>query len=166
MRSIAARHRHRAHDSITRLVAIAALVVGCGGGAVPTPRHVQVRAEDYVPVPYAPRPPPVEVVPQRPSTPSALVWADGGWEWDGERYRWVPGSWVAPPAGARRARWVIVRRPEDGQLFFAPSSWRDASGKPIEPPGAAGARAEPSGRTGGRDGSPISPGGVRTDLDD
>ena len=32
---------------------------------------------------------------------------------------------MVPPAGVRRARWVIVRRKEDGQLFFAPSTWKD-----------------------------------------
>jgi hypothetical protein len=126
---------------------------------------VQVRAEDYVPVPYAPRPPPVEIVPLRPAAPSGLVWADGGWEWAGERFRWGPGSWVAPPEGATRARWVIVRRPADGQLFFAPSSWRDASGRPIAaPPALARASSRPGGPAGAAD--QITPGGVRTDLDD
>lgn len=146
-------------------MAIAALAVACGGGTVPAPIAVQVRAEDYVPVPFSPRSPPVEVVPLRPSTPSGLVWADGGWEWDGERFRWGPGSWVAPPAGAVRARWVIVRRTVDGQLFFAPSGWRDASGKAIDAPKPlARARTRPGGSAGASD--VLTPAGARTDLDD
>jgi hypothetical protein len=165
MKVVVARHRHRAHFSITAAAAIAALAVGCGGGSVPTPKHVQVRAEDYVAVPYSPRPPPVEILPARPSTPSGLVWADGGWDWDGERFRWLPGGWVAPPVGAVRARWVIIRRTEDGQLFFAPSTWRDASGKTIDaPPPVARAQTRPGGAAGAVD--PVTPGGGRTDLDD
>jgi hypothetical protein len=124
-----------------------------------------VIADDYVPVPYTPRSPPVEVVPLRPSTPSGLVWADGGWDWDGERFRWLPGGWVAPPVGATRARWVIVRRTEDGQLFFAPSSWRDATGKRIDPPPpVARAQSRPGGPAGAAE--VLTPGGVRSDLDD
>ena len=165
MRLVSAGHSHRAHSSITGAFAIAALVFGCGGGSLPTPRHVQVRAEDYVPVPYRPRSPPVEVVPTRPAVPSGLVWADGGWEWDAERFRWVPGSWVAPPVGAVRARWVIVRRPQDGQLFFAPSTWRDASGKSVSPPPPlARAQTRPGGPAGADDPGAVP--GARTDLDD
>jgi hypothetical protein len=60
---------------------------------------------------------------------------------------------------------VIVRRPVDGQLFFAPSSWRDAAGKAMDPPTPlARASTRPGGPAGGTDS--IAPGGVRTDLDD
>ncbi len=81
-------------------------------------------------VPFAPKPPPPEYVPPRPV--KNAVWMDGTWQWVGDRYVWRFGSWVVPPTGARRARWVLVRRPEDGQLFFAPSSWKDAEGNKIE----------------------------------
>ena len=78
-----------------------------------------------------------------------MVWADGAWEWEGERYRWVAGGWISPPEGARRARWVIVRR-DDGQLFFAPTRWRDAAGKAIPTPepivAAGGERRRERGR--------------------
>jgi hypothetical protein len=97
----------------------------CGAAAVPTPERTQVVAEDYVAVPFAPRPPPVEIVPAQPRKDA--VWVDGTWEWGSDRYRWIPGAWVLPPPGAKHARWVTVRR-EDGQLFFAPSSWKDAQG--------------------------------------
>ena len=111
-----------------------AFLVACGAPSVPRPSHVQVVADDYVAVPFTPQPPPVEIVPARPAAAGDLVWADGGWEWNGERFRWSPGGWVVVPPGAKRARWVVVRRAIDGQLFFAPSSWRDAAGKPIASP--------------------------------
>ena len=101
-------------------------------------------------MPFTPRPPPVEIVPARPAASGDLVWADGGWDWNGERYRWDPGAWVAAPAGAKRARWVVVRREVDGQLFFAPSSWRDGAGRTIDPPPPlARASTRPGGPAGG-----------------
>jgi hypothetical protein len=164
--------RHRAHDSIALLALGCALVSqasACAGGTVPVPSFVQVRAEDYVPIPFTPQPPPVEIVPVRPSSvPVSVVWADGGWLWSGERFRWDPGAWVAPPPGAQRARWVIVRRKVDGQLFFAASSWRDANGVPIPAPvPLARAGTRPGGPAGaGEVSQPGQPGGVRTDLDE
>lgn len=114
---------------------LALLIAACGAPTVPRPAQVQVVAADYVAVPFVPQPPPVELVPARPAVPAgAPVWADGGWQWNGERFRWDPGAWVVVPTGAKRARWVVVRRELDGQLFFAPSSWRDAAGKAIEAP--------------------------------
>lgn len=111
------------------------MVAACGAPTVPRPSHVQVVAEDYVAVPFLPQPPPVELVPARPAAPDGSpVWADGGWQWNGDRFRWEPGAWVVVPTGAKRARWVVVRRELDGQLFFAPSSWRNATGKAIDAP--------------------------------
>jgi hypothetical protein len=145
MKPVTARNgpSHRAHDAhdtrkaksviLALIAAFSCAALGACGASVPRPRHVQVRADDYVAVPYPPRPPPVEIVPPRPDVDGA-VWADGGWEWSGDRYQWEPGAWVVPPEGARRARWVVVRRKEDGQLFFAPSRWRDARGVPIDSP--------------------------------
>jgi hypothetical protein len=170
LRSVAAGHRHRAHDTIAAARIIVAFGLGaaaCAAGNVPRPSFVQVRAEDYVPVPFTPQPPPVEIVPLRPANASlkALVWADGSWDWRADRYRWAPGAWVAPPDGAKRARWVVVRRVVDGQLFFAPSTWRDATGKPMDPPTPlARASIRPGGPAGS--GDLTAPGGVRTDLDE
>lgn len=77
---------------------------------------------------------------------------DGSWEWGGGRYTWRYGSWVIPPPNARYAPWVLVRRAEDGQLFFAPSDWKDEGGHSIADRAfetalgpAARARARPDG---------------------
>ena len=129
-------HRHRAHHSKSRWPLVLGLSLGvlaCGGTTLPRPERAQVVVDDYVAVPFAPRPPPVEIIPARPRKDA--VWVDGTWEWGNDRYRWVPGAWVVPPAGAKHARWVTVRR-ADGQLFFAASSWKDATGAAVEEPPA------------------------------
>jgi hypothetical protein len=112
--------------------------MGCGHSAVALAPRAQVKSEDYMAVPFPPRPALVEMVPPKPR--SDAVWVDGSWDWDGDRYRWVAGGWVIVPEGVRFARWVIVRR-GDGQLFFAPSVWRNANGKVVAAP-AALARAK------------------------
>lgn len=130
--------RHvRMHASTAFTLMLASSIVGCSGGSVPRPPRTQVSAADYVAVPFAPRLPRVEVVPPRPNDDA--VWVDGSWSWEGSRYRWRRGAWVIPPPGARYARWVVVRR-TDGQLFFAPSSWKDEKGNtvPAPPPLPAG----------------------------
>lgn len=97
--------------------------------------------DDYVAVPFAPRAPPVEIVPAQPRRDA--VWVDGTWSWSGDRYNWQPGYWVVPPGGAAHARWTVVRRAEDGQLFFAPSAWKDPQGRtlPEVPPPLVRARS-------------------------
>jgi hypothetical protein len=113
-------------------VALASLVcLGCSG-SLPRPERVQVTVADYVAVSRIPREPLVEVVPPQPQ--KGTVWVDGTWEVAQDRFRWRPGAWVYPPAAdARYARWVIVRRKEDGQLFFAPSHWRNKAGRLPDP---------------------------------
>lgn len=134
--------RHRAHlikpgaIAAARTAALLTLGAGTGlvacGGGLPRPPVADVRASDYLEVPFAPRTPPVEIVPERPSKDA--VWVDGAWEWTVDRYRWSGGAWVVPPAGARRSRWALVRRSVDGQLFFAPAVWRDAGGRALPEP--------------------------------
>lgn len=45
------------------------------------------------------------------------------------------GRWVTVPAGARYAPWVVVRA-TDGSAFYAPSTWRDATGAILPAPPA------------------------------
>ncbi|MBX3220331.1 MAG: hypothetical protein KF795_07405 [Labilithrix sp.] len=118
----------RRASALVGLVAVASLAEGCAS-SLPRPAAAQVVVSDYVAVPFSPRTPPVEFIPPSPS--KGAVWVDGSWEWSGGRYVWRFGSWVIPPPHARLARWTIVRRKEDGQLFFAPSTWKDASGQPV-----------------------------------
>ena len=60
--------------------------------------------------------------------------------------------WVVPPAKAAYARRVLVRR-EDGKLFFAAGTWRDASGAEVSAPAQkvsrprSGAVVNPEGET-------------------
>ena len=113
-------------------IATALLVATTGcGGSLPRPPRGQVARTDYVPVTFPPRTPPIEVVPPRPAEGGA-VWVDGSWEWAGNRYGWRYGTWLVPPPGARHAAWALVRRAEDGQLFFAPSTWKDAKGATVD----------------------------------
>jgi len=141
-----------ARAAIARTIAslLAALLLASCGGSLPRPRQARVAVDDYVEVPFPPRPPPVEIVPPRPAKPDRIttaagtsvpvegevVWADGGWEWGTSRYQWQAGGWVVQPPGATRTRWALVRRKEDGKLFFAPSRWRDASGASLRAPRA------------------------------
>ena len=85
-------------------------------------------------MPFLPQRPPIEIVPERPSGYSRIVWLDGEWTWTLERYHWQSGAWVVPPPHARRARWVVVRRNLDGQLFFAPGAWVDDKGNVMADP--------------------------------
>jgi hypothetical protein len=124
------------------VVALSFVMIGisaCGPASLPRPERTQVVVDDYVPVPFGPRPPPVEIVPAAPR--GDAVWVDGTWEWNNDRYRWTPGAWVVAPPGAKHAHWVTVRR-DDGQLFFAASSWKDATGAAVaDPPALVRARS-------------------------
>ncbi|WP_263410343.1 hypothetical protein [Terriglobus tenax] len=69
-------------------------------------------AEAQVYVRIGPPRPPREVVPVRPMGHPDWVWQGGYHRWDGQRYVWVPGAYIAPPRP--RAVWVPghwVRRP-------------------------------------------------------
>lgn len=120
------------------VVLIATVLAACGG-SLRRPKAAPIRVTEYVAVPFPPRPAIVEIVPPKPKNdrtkPPAeqfdeddLVWADGTWEWANDRYQWEAGAWVVLPRGAARTRWALVRRKEDGQLYFAPSRWRDGVG--------------------------------------
>lgn len=45
----------------------------------------------------------------------------------------MPGRWVEPAAGVTFSPWVFVRG-KDGELFYAPGTWRDVKGAPIDAP--------------------------------
>ena len=66
---------------------------------------------------------PREVIPPPPPEHRDWAWHAGYHRWDGNRYVWVPGTYVAPPRP--RARWVEgrwVRR--GGGWVWMEGHWR------------------------------------------
>jgi hypothetical protein len=51
------------------------------------------------------------------------------------RWAWTLGYWVVLPPQASYAPWAFTRA-ADGTMYYAPGSWRDASGKVLERPAA------------------------------
>jgi hypothetical protein len=157
-----ARARHRAHHTRQAAGAAAFLTFAAAcGPSLARPDPAPVSATDYVPVTFPPRPPPIEFIP--PSPEKGAVWVDGTWDWDGERYGWRAGRWVLPPEGARYAAWTLVRRKEDGQLFFAPSTWKDKAGATLDE--RTFPRLGPGARARSRPNEGASGGGVRSVSD-
>ncbi len=122
---------------------------GCGSH-LPTPRAAAQPTDALVEVAYPPPPARVEFVPEQPSDDA--VWVGGEWLWSGRRWSWRPGMWVVPPEGGGYARRVLVRR-NDGKLFFAGGTWRDAQGRELPAPpekvarSRSGAVVNPEGET-------------------
>jgi WXXGXW repeat (2 copies) len=81
-------------------------------------------AQAQVVVRIGPPPPrPVEVVPPVPHEHPGWAWHDGYHRWDGNRYVWVPGSYVEPPYA--HARWVRGHWDErHGGYVWVEGHWR------------------------------------------
>lgn len=104
-------------------------MTACAAGA--ELRRVPPRMTSFV---IAPRPPPVvpiEIQPPRPH--EKAVWVEGQWTWERGVFRWAPGAWVIPPAGAALSIWAYAYR-EDGRVSFWPAQWVNARGEPIAAP--------------------------------
>ena len=110
--------------------AVAGALSACGG-SFPRPPMVAPPVSAYEEVPYPPPAARAEVVPPKPD--GAVVWLDGQWDWTGSSWRWSHGGWIVPVTGARYQPWTSARR-NDGRLFFARATWRDANGKPLDVP--------------------------------
>jgi hypothetical protein len=69
--------------------------------------------------------PPPGVVERRPTPPGqGLIWIEGYWHWDGQRYVWRSGHWAVPPRG--RAVWVAPRYEKHEKGFqYTPGRWRE-----------------------------------------
>ena len=65
-------------------------------------------AQAQVSIRIGPPPPPREVIPARPYGHPYWAWHPGYHRWDGQRYVWVPGTYMAPPR--RGARYCPLRR--------------------------------------------------------
>jgi hypothetical protein len=126
-----ASHRRVDASSVATAVSLVCLVMCACRASLPQPASAPQPDNAFVEVPYPPPAAHVERLPARPS--SEALWVDGQWSWAGGEWAWVPGAWVAPSPGSRFARWQL-RLEADGQLKFAGSSWRDASGHETAPP--------------------------------
>lgn len=105
--------------NLLKKMALAGLIAGCIGEAVPSQAQIYVRV----------RPPrPVVRVNTRPPRPVGAVWIEDDWRANGNRYDYAGGRWEAPPRRGmtwrpgqwrntpRRGyvwvpgRWVVTRR--------------------------------------------------------
>ena len=100
-------------------------------GRVPHPPYASHPTSALVEVDYPPPPARVEQVTEQPG--KNAVWLNGEWSWTGRRWAWKEGGWVVVPEGAAYAKLTIVRR-DDGKLFFAPGTWRNAKGDEVPAP--------------------------------
>jgi len=92
-----------------------ALVVAITMLAAPTQAHIGVV------VGVAPPAPIVEPVPAPPV--AGYVWRPGYWRWNGVRYVWLPGGYVAPPYAG--AFWVTGHwGPRGAGWVWIPGHWR------------------------------------------
>ena len=103
------------------------LLLACSS-RLPHPVYSAHTTAELVPVPYPPPPPRVEEIPPRPS--GDALWIDGEWGWRRKKWTWRPGRWAAPAPGTTYSPWTVTRD-EAGTLYFAPGTWRDASGQPV-----------------------------------
>jgi hypothetical protein len=153
------------------VLAIGLMALGCSSD-LPHPRYTGQPTSALKEIPYQPPPARVESVPAKPLDDAVFV--RGEWRWDGRRWSWKEGAWFVPPPGVLFARWVTVRA-QDGKLYMAQGTWRDANGKEVPPPqpvngGRSGSEAvvnpegenEPTGQTIPADAGPTE-GGVDTD---
>jgi hypothetical protein len=117
--------------SLLRVGAAAALVTLACNSTLPHPSYTAHTTSELVEVPFPPPPARVETVPDSPS--SGAVWIDGEWSWRGRRWSWKSGYWAPSPGDTTYSPWTMTRD-LDGTVFFAPGTWRNAKGEPIDPP--------------------------------
>jgi len=112
---------------------IIGVLVACGSARLPKPPYVGQLTEALQQADYPPPPGRSEVVPASPRRDA--VWIDGEWTWQGNRYSWKTGRWVAPPPNASYAPWTAVRG-ATGTFYIAEGKWRDAKGADVTDPPA------------------------------
>ena len=67
-----------------------------------------------------------------PPSLRAAAWEPGYWHWNGTRYVWTPGRWVAEPLGPSPG--PSPSAPSSVAPVPGPSSWTSSSPLPGEPP--------------------------------
>jgi hypothetical protein len=117
---------------------------------IPLPRFVPQPSSALVEVEAAAPPARVEILPNRPSR--SAVWIDGEWTKRNGRWAWLRGRWVNLPPHASFSPSVFVRG-SDGRMWYAPGTWRDDRGAPVEPPPVLAYASAESGPVTAADGS-------------
>jgi len=81
---------------------LSALVLGMAmPGAASAPAFaVDMGVAVVIWAPYAPPSPRSERRPKKPKW--NFIWVSGRWDWQGGKYVWVNGAWMAPPQGMHR----------------------------------------------------------------
>jgi hypothetical protein len=100
-----------------RAAIVATTLLGLGLSCHPVAAQYWLTPSPYPPVPpprYEPVPPPPE------DYMESMIWLPGHWRWNGARYDWIPGHYVARPSVANRwspGRWVPTPR---GPMWVGP----------------------------------------------
>lgn len=117
--------------SLWFLAVFPGLVCLACGPSLRSPPYAAQPASALVRVGFPPPPARVERVP--PSPRDDAVWIDGEWAWQGRGWSWQLGRWVVPPAGGRFSPWTATWG-DQGAVYYASGTWRDANGDAMAPP--------------------------------
>ena len=72
---------------------------------------------------HAPEQPPPPLIETRPASPASnALWTAGYWQWDGDAFVWVKGSWQIPPSPESEWRPADWRIDVSGAVFL-PGAW-------------------------------------------
>jgi hypothetical protein len=111
-------------------IALCASVLNACAGRLPQPPRIRHPDSAYIDVPYAPPAALSETVLPRP-TRADVVWVDGDWVFRGNSYAWRRGGWVVAAPRTSYARSEVAYA-LDGRVRFAPPTWYDAQGTPLD----------------------------------
>jgi hypothetical protein len=119
--------------TVTRTIAAAALLVGCGSllRTVPSGPHPSTGAEAII-VEYPPPPAQQEPIEGDPGEP--CMWEDGYWTWLGRRWSWQPGRWVLPPPGCYFAGPMMAwaESTDKGELYYMLPRWYPTNAEELD----------------------------------
>jgi len=114
-------------------LAVAGAIIACGSARLPAPVYLGQETGALQQADYPPPPGRVEFIPASPRADA--VWIDGEWLWQGRRYAWKGGRWVAPPANAKYSPWTGTWG-TTGIYYIAEGVWKDSSGQDLPDPRA------------------------------
>lgn len=84
------------------------------------------------PVTAVPPPPPVSEESRPPAPSPTAVWVAGHYQWTGQSWSWLAGSWTIPPLEG--AIWVApVEISIGGRFVSRPGTWRSREGRKLTP---------------------------------